>query len=129
MSNFLTTKLSAFAFCMCTMFTNTAFASDALDAVNAQVNQKAQQIDQNYGLLLTVEERQSLKMSIIVKKVTQGVGPLTRAELVELARSTDATYAIDDPVEQRKLLIELEESVEVISYSTGSGGALHPVYP
>ena len=77
----------------------------------------------------TVEERQSLKMSIIVKKVTQGIGPLTRAELVELAKSTDATYAIDDPVEQRKLLIELEEKVEVISYSTGSGGALHPVYP
>ena len=111
------------------MFTTTAFAGDALDAVNAQVNQKAQHIDQNYGLLLTATERQRLKMSIIVKKVTAGVGPLTRAELVELAQNTDATYEITDPVEKRKLLIELEESVDVIAYGTGTGGVAWPSYP
>jgi hypothetical protein len=106
-------KGMAFACAFCAGIAN---AGEALDSINAQVEQQAAQIDHAHGVLLTSQERDNLKMALIVKKVTKEEAVATDVTVKEKADKAIATYEITDPVEQRKLLIEIEAS-----YFGGSG--------
>ncbi|NQZ09440.1 MAG: hypothetical protein HRT35_19990 [Algicola sp.] len=106
-------KGMAFACVFCASIAN---AGEALDNINAQVEEQAAQIDQTHGVLLTSQERDNLKMALIVKKVTTEEAVVADVTVKEKADKAIATYEITDPIEQRKLLIEIEAS-----YFGGSG--------
>ena len=87
----------------------TVNAGEALDQVNAEVDQTAAQIDADHGVLLTTAEREDLKLSIIVKKITN-----VEEEQLDVIEATDEaieTYEITDPADQRKLLIEVQSNL------------------
>jgi hypothetical protein len=107
MNKVLMTKVIGLAF-SCAFFTGIASAGEALDAVNAEVEKKAEQIDQMYGVLLTTQERNDMKVSLVAKKVTVETTADTTETVEEKADSAIATYEITDPTDQRKLLIEMQ---------------------
>ena len=96
------------------LLTGTVNADEALDQVNAEVEQTAAQINADHGILLTSAERENLKLSIIVKKVTT-TDEDVQLSVVETTNQAIETYEITDPTNQRKLLIEIE--------TNGFGGA------
>ena len=96
------------------------YASAALDAINASVEQQANKIDQQYGVLLTAAERSNLKMALIVKAIGEQ-NDLSATDLSQLTDDAAATYGITDPVQQRQLLIELEAQK-----SNGGGSGYKP---
>ena len=83
-------------------------ANEALNAVNTEVEQRAAQLDQKFGVLLTLQERQDMKLALIAKKVatTQAVEAGKSAK--QITDEAAATYQIADPAEQRKLLVEVD---------------------
>ncbi len=81
-----------------------ANAGEKLDEINAEVEKQAAQIDQDYGVLLTSQERRDLKISLIVDRETK---EQPNASVVEKTEKAIEVYDISDPVEQRKLLIEM----------------------
>ncbi len=87
------------------LLTGTVNADEALDQVNAEVEQTAAQINADHGILLTTAERENLKLSIIVKKVTT-IDEDVQLDVVEATDQAIETYEITDPTSQRKLLIE-----------------------
>ncbi len=98
----------------------TTNAGEALDQVKAEVEQTAAQIDADHGVLLTAAERESLKLSIIAKKVTT-VEEDQQLDVIEATDQAIETYEITDPTNQRKLLIEIESNV------FGGGGKQPPL--
>lgn len=88
----------------------TVSAGEALDQVNAQVEETAAQIDAEHGVLLTTAERENLKLSIISEKVTT-VEKGVQLDVVETTDAAIDTYQITDPTNQRKLLIEIESNL------------------
>lgn len=120
MNKVIETFLKGVAF-SCVFFTQFANAGEALDSINAAVNTQAEQIDQKHGVLLTTQERDNLKMALIVKKVTVATNESTTQTVKERADSAIATYEITDPVEQRQLLIEIEAAA-----NTGGGSGNKP---
>jgi hypothetical protein len=111
---------------LCAIFTSPAHAGEELNAVNAEVEKRAEQIDQSYGVLLSTQERNALKISIVVRKVTANGEGISTLELVERAKKAVVTYEITDPTDQRKLLIEMEAQTQ--AKGTGDGGS-RPDYP
>lgn len=107
----------------CACVSIAALAGDDLNLINADVEKQAAQIDQNYGVLLDTQERNNLKVALIVKKVTADG---TDRTVIEKAKAAVVTYEITDPVEQRKLLVELETAAQ--QKGTGNGGTV-PDYP
>lgn len=101
-----------------------AHAGDKLNEVDAQVAQKARQIDEKHGVLLDSQERNALKLNLIVKQVVADSANDSTKSVSELAETAIATYEITDPTEQRKLLIGLEAQAK----STGSSSN-QPDYP
>jgi predicted sulfurtransferase len=101
------------------LFGSTVFAGDKLTEVNAQVEKKAEEIDQKYGVLLTTLELNDLKIAIVAEKVTaqQDENEVQTLEVKTKAAIVD--YEITDPTDQRKLLIE----VEAQSQSKGTGNS------
>jgi alpha-D-ribose 1-methylphosphonate 5-triphosphate synthase subunit PhnI len=108
----------------CACVASAAHAGDDLNLINADVEKQAARIDQNYGVLLDTQERNNLKMALIVKKVTADD---TDRTVIEKAKAAVVTYEITDPVEQRKLLVELDAAAEK-KQGTGHGGEV-PDYP
>lgn len=102
---------------LCVSFGFAAHAGEALDTINAQVESQAEQIDQNHGVLLDTQERQNLKMALIVKKVVAAASAEKSKTVKEITDAAVNTYEITDPVEQRKLLIEVSAQK-----STGTSG-------
>ena len=98
---------------MGTFFAN---AGEKLDEINAEVEKQAAQIDHDYGVLLTSQELDDLKISLIVDKENK---EQPNASVVEKTKSAIKTYEITDPANQRKLLIEL-------GVNEGDGGGLVP---
>ena len=93
-----------------------AVAGEKLDAVNAKVDKKAAQIDETYGVLLTSQERNNLKIKLVVNDV---VAELAADETLTVKEKVDKAvviYEVTDPVDQRQLLIEIEAS-----YTNGDG--------
>jgi hypothetical protein len=111
---------------MYAIFANAAHAGEELNAVNGEVEKRAEQIDQSYGVLLSSQERNALKISIVVRKVTPNEETITTQELVERVKKAVVTYEITDPTDQRKLLIEMEAQTQ--AKGTGDGSS-RPDYP
>jgi hypothetical protein len=107
MNKILSVTMAGLAF-LCTFFTGQTYAGEALNAVNAQVEKKAEEIDQKYGVLLTTQERNDLKIAIVAEKVTAEQGNDETQALDQKAKEAIVTYEITDPTDQRKLLIEME---------------------
>jgi hypothetical protein len=68
MNKMLSAFMKGMAF-SCVFFSIFANAGEELNAINAEVEKKTEQIDQNYGVLLDTQERNNLKVALIVKKV------------------------------------------------------------
>jgi hypothetical protein len=74
-----------------------SFAGDKLDAVNAQVEQKAAAIDQKHGVLLDYQERNALKLDLIAQQVLIDSTSNTVATVIEIADAANVTYEITNP--------------------------------
>jgi hypothetical protein len=107
MNKTLTAKVIGLAF-SCALITGPVSAGEELDAVISEVEKKAEQIDQMYGVLLTTQERNDMKVSLVAKKVMVETTANTTETVEEKADSAIATYEITDPTDQRKLLIEMQ---------------------
>jgi hypothetical protein len=117
---------------LCACVAITAHAGEELTAINTAVEQRAAEIDQKFGVLLTNQERNNLKIALIVSKVSkeqkEGAGngggddPATQKALTTKAVTDKAikTYEITDPVDQRQLLIEMD------AYEDDGGGLQPP---
>jgi hypothetical protein len=106
MNNILSALTKGVAF-LCLFISVFANASNELNAINAEVEKKAEQIDQNYGVLLDTQERDNLKIALIVKKVVTDAAAEKNKTVKQITDAAIVTYEISDPVEQRKLLIEV----------------------
>lgn len=107
----------------CACFSFVAHAGDELNTVNAEVEKRAEQLDQQYGILLDTQERNNLKMALIVKKVTEDG---TDRTVIEKAKKAVLTYEITGTTAQRQLLVELDAAAK--KEGTGNGGT-PPEYP
>jgi hypothetical protein len=107
MNKTLTAKVIGLAF-SCALITGPVSAGEELDTVNAEVEEKAEQIDQMYGVLLTTQERNDMKISLVAKKAATASTADTTDTVEEKADAAIATYEITDPTDQRKLLIEMQ---------------------
>ena len=94
-------------------FSNLLHAGEALEQINAEVEQTAVQIEQDYGVLLTGQERNNLKISLVVEKVSK---EQKETSVKDKTDSAIQTYEITDPTDQRQLLIEMQANL------TGNGG-------
>jgi hypothetical protein len=102
-----------------------AQAGEQLDAVNQAVAAKAAQIDQKHGVLLDSQERNELKMDLIVQQVLAATPVDANNSIEDIAATAIATYQIDDISQQRRLLFKLETQM---LEGTGAGGTV-PDYP
>ncbi len=98
-------------------FTGHTHAGEALAQITAEVEQTAAQIERDHGVLLTGQERNNLKISLVVTKVNKEVNTKTVQEKTD---SAIQTYEITDPTDQRQLLIEIEANL------SGNGGGVVP---
>lgn len=112
------TKRITMAGLLLTTLSMSANAADeqALSELNAEVEKTAQQIDHQYGVLLTTQERNKLKRTLIVHKIT---AQLPDKSVQSKADAAIEKYQIADPTEQRKLLIELE-AIQSADASSGN---------
>lgn len=101
---------------LCAFVSSQVQAGEALDAVNTEVEQRAAQLDQRFGVLLTGQERQNMKLALIAKKVATAESLQAGKSAKEITDEAAKTYQIEDPTEQRKLLVEVDA---VISFSSG----------
>lgn len=114
----------AMALC-CLGFGVPTLAGQSLDDINAKVQQQATDIDQKYGVLLDFNERNDLKLDLIVQQALLEAD--SAQSIAQIAEQAFATYEIADSYEQRKLLIKLEAQA-TLSKGTGHGGP-EPDYP
>lgn len=92
----------------CSLLIPTGHANEALDAINSAVEQKAALIDQNYGVLLTTQERNDLKVTLVVNKLVGDTQHMTAEQITIKTQQAITTFEISDPIDQRKLVIGLE---------------------
>jgi hypothetical protein len=104
MNKFIKAALSSLFF-VCAF---SATAGEKLDLVNAKVDKKAEQIDEIYGVLLTSQERNNLKINLVVKNVVAELAQDQNATIKAKVDEAVVIYKITDPVAQRQLLIEIE---------------------
>lgn len=109
------TGLMALATCL----GGNAYAGEALQQINAEVQRTASQIDAAHGVLLTTQERTELKLSLIIQKVKADTTADANLSVAEQTNATIETYEITDPANQRKLLIEFEAQANLIGASAG----------
>lgn len=83
-------------------------ANQALNAVNTEVEQRAAQLDQNFGVLLTTQERQDMKLALIAKKVATTEAIQAGKSAKQITDEAATTYQIEDTTEQRQLLVEVD---------------------
>ena len=93
---------------LCALITGSANAGEALDAVNSKVTLQAEKIEQQYGILLTYSEMNDLKVSLIAHTQVAELENNYTASIVENAQAANEIYQLTDPVDQRKLLIEMQ---------------------
>lgn len=104
---------------LCSFFLPVSKANEALNAINIAVEQKAVQIDQNYGVLLTTQERNDLKVALVVNKLANETKNMSAAQVALQTQKAMVVFEITDPIEQRKLLIGLQA---LAKDSTGNVG-------
>jgi hypothetical protein len=104
MDKFIKAALSS----LCFMCAFSATAGEKLDLVNAKVDKKAEQIDETYGVLLTSQERNNLKIKLVVNDVVTDLAADETATVKAKVDKAVLTYDVTDPIDQRQLLIEVE---------------------
>jgi hypothetical protein len=100
-------------------FSGHLYAGEALEQINAEVEETAAKMDIRYGVLLTTAERTELKHSLIVNKVAATKVVDSQEDVVEQTNSAIEVYGITDPSEQRKLLIKFEAQYILVGGSVG----------
>ena len=93
---------------LCAILSGNATAGEALDAINTAVTLQAEKIEQQYGVLLTYAEMDDLKVSLIARKQAAELQSFDTAAIAEKATQANDIYQLTDPMEQRKLLIEMQ---------------------
>lgn len=97
-----------------------SLADTPLDKVNRQVDAKAAHIDQTYGVLLTGQERNDLKITLVASQVAKNIQTDKHLAVTQAIDAAIITFDISDPSDQRQLLIEVGPQ------SAGNGGGLKP---
>ncbi len=92
-------------------FSGNINASEALEQINAEVERTAARLDAEQGILLTSQERNNLKLSLIVNKEAAGVADL---KVIDINNAIE-TYDITDPQDQRQLSIQFKVHVQNFS--------------
>ena len=115
----------AVALC-CLGFSALGLAGQKLDAINAQVEAQAADIDQKHGVLLDSSERNDLKLQLISR---QALADATDGQSIkDIAATANRVYEISDPYEQRQLLIKIEAQTTV-QKGTGNSSNEPPNFP
>ena len=83
-------------------------ANVKLIEVNNIVEQKAQQLDKDHGLLMTATERDNYKIKVIAEKLIEKKAANPSLTINDLVNEGEATYEVNDSYEQRQLFFELE---------------------
>ena len=89
-----------------------------IEEVNQIVEQQAQYLDSQHGLLMTTTERDAFKIKVIAQKLIKKQQDNPQLTVTDLLNQGIDTYNLTDINEQRVLLIELE--------AKGSGGGIIP---
>ena len=105
------------------LFTSQIQANSALNTVNTAVEQRAIYLDENFGVLLTTQERQNLKLALIAKQVVTNQAIAAGKTSHDLATEASEIYQIEDESAQRQLLVEIDAA---IVYVEGGGGGIKP---
>jgi len=100
-------------------------AASELDTVNLVVAQKAQMLDDSYGVLLSHAELNDLKVSLVTKQLAEQIATqeqasgekLNPAQVELLVNHAVVTYEITDSVDVRKMMIGLEAESGVDDHS------------
>ncbi|MCJ8272396.1 MAG: hypothetical protein MJK04_23705 [Psychrosphaera sp.] len=80
----------------------TLYSGNSLETLNAQVENKAQQMFTDNGNTLSDKQKHDLKMDMLVDKVTTADEKALKYQ--EKAAMVIATYQLSDPRDQHKLL-------------------------
>lgn len=97
-----------------------SFAGAELDQVNTEVEARAKYLDEQYGILMTSQERANHKVNLVAKRLAEKQVEQPEKTVQELVDEGAETYQITDTYEQRQLLIEIEAAI------AGSGGGNKP---
>lgn len=89
------------------MLSFNAAANDKLKTVNDIVEQKAQKLDRDHGLLMTATERDNYKIKVIAQKLADKQADKASLTLNDLVKDGVVVYELTEH-EERQLLIELE---------------------
>lgn len=108
MKKFINTPLVGLIVLAAFVTTTAVHAGEALAQINAEVEITAAQIERDYGVLLTGQERNNLKISLVVDKLSKASKDVSVRDKTDAAI---ATYEITDPVDQRQLLIEVQANL------------------
>lgn len=106
-------------FCLCPFI---SLAETPLDKINTQVDAKAAHIDQTYGVLLTGQERNNLKINLVASQVQLNIQNDKQLDVMQAINAAIITYDISDPSDQRRLFIDIESQ----SRSAGNGDGFKP---
>jgi len=92
----------------CAFFTNQLQANEALTALNEKVEQRAAYLDEKFGVLLTYQEREDLKIALIAKMMVTDEALAAGKTSQDLANEASQNYQIEGETAKRQLLIEIE---------------------
>jgi len=98
------TKLTPLLIALLALFSVASHAGAELIKINEQVRTNVELLESTYGITLSYEEQQEMKISLIADKVTASQTTDTTEEKIFNAVST---YEISSEVEQRQLVIEV----------------------
>lgn len=110
---------------LCAFFSSPIKAGEALDSLNAAVEQKERQFEEQFGVALTFDELTNVKLGLIVARLKQAKAEQPEKTVKALVDEAIVTYEITDPVEQRQLLIETTAQT---AKATGDGNGNEPPF-
>ena len=90
-------------------------ANEALTTINTQVEQRASYLDDKFGVLLTYQELQDLKIALIAKTVVTSEALAAGKSSQDLANEASQTYQIEGETAKRQLLIEIDSSINYLA--------------
>ena len=97
-------------------------ANEAQEQIEEQLHQYSNHIDANYGVLLSSVEMENLKIALIVDSTVTDEAIEQGKTAQQLATQAIANYQIEDIMQQRQLLIEIDATMT----AKGSGGGAKP---
>lgn len=85
-----------------------AQSKSPLAVINAMVDQRATDLDQQFGILLTHQERQHLQLALIANKMVTDEAIIAGKTSQQLATDAMQIYQIHDETAQRQVLIKID---------------------